>query len=158
MKYQTHMIDVTQKAADEAFRYAVSVPVDKADWKPLDVGRSVLDQTREMAQCPIWALEIISSNEPPKFDGEEMAAQQAEMSTWATVEDCQAKCNENLAKLAEYFATLPDEKLTETKWLPFDGGRDFTVMEMMDYPRWNFNYHLGQIAYIQTLFGDKDMH
>jgi hypothetical protein len=32
------------------------------------------------------------------------------------------------------------------------------MIEMMDYPRWNFNYHNGQIAYIQTLYGDKEMH
>jgi len=158
MKYQDYMVDVTKKAADEAFRYAVAVPDDKADWKPLEAGRSALDQAREMAQCPIWAVEILSSDEPPKFDGEAMAAQQAIMATWTTLAECQAKCSENLEKLFAVFATLSDEKLKETKWLPFDGGRDFTFAEMMDYPRWNFNYHAGQIAYIQTLYGDKDMH
>jgi hypothetical protein len=29
---------------------------------------------------------------------------------------------------------------------------------MLDYPRWNFNYHLGQIAYIQTHYGDKSLY
>ncbi len=53
---------------------------------------------------------------------------------------------------------MPDERLSEKKWLPFDGGRDFSMPEMMDYPRWNFNYHLGQSAYIQTLLGDREMH
>ena len=32
------------------------------------------------------------------------------------------------------------------------------MIEMMDYPRWNFNYHLGQIAFIQMMYGDKEMH
>ena len=53
---------------------------------------------------------------------------------------------------------MPDADLDKKRWLPYDGGRDFTMPEMMDYPRWNFNYHLGQIAYIQTLYGDKEMH
>jgi len=158
MKYQEYMIDVTKKAADEAFRYAVAVPEDKADWKALEAGRSVLDQAREMAQCPIWAVAILSSDEPPKFEGEEMAAQQAEMQTWTTVAECQAKCNANLEKLFEVFGALSDDRLKDKKWLPFDCGRDFTFAEMMDYPRWNFTYHLGQIAFIQTLYGDKNMY
>jgi hypothetical protein len=82
----------------------------------------------------------------------------AEQEEWKTAEDCEAECNRRLDKMDELFKTISDERLKETKFLPFDGGRDFTVAEMMDYPRWNFNYHLGQIAYIQVLFGDKDMH
>jgi hypothetical protein len=136
----------------------LAVPADKVDWKPLEEGRSVLDQAREMAQCPIWAIEIITSNEPPKFEGPEMEAQMTLMASWESVEACKKVCDENLAKLAECFQSISDERLKETKWLPFDGGRDFTVAEMMDYPRWNFNYHTGQIAYVQTLYGDKGMH
>ncbi len=158
MKFQELMISTTQKAADEAFRYAAAVPADKLDWKPLESGRSVLDQAREMAQCPTWAISILTTDGPPKFEGPEMEASMAEMATWMTIEECQSKCNENLAKLFELYQSISDSRLEETKWLPFDGGRDFTVMEMMDYPKWNFTYHLGQIGYVQTLYGDKEMY
>ena len=77
---------------------------------------------------------------------------------WKTVEACEAECNRRVDKLCAMFKAMPDERLKETKWLPYDGGRDFTMAEMMDYPRWNFSYHQGQIAYIQTLYGDKEMH
>ena len=53
---------------------------------------------------------------------------------------------------------MPDERLSNTKWLPYNGGRDHTFLEMLDYVRWNCNYHTGQIAYIQTLYGDKEMY
>jgi hypothetical protein len=53
---------------------------------------------------------------------------------------------------------MPDERLAETKWLPFNGGRDHTYLEMLEYPRWNATYHLGQVAYIQTLYGDREIH
>lgn len=152
------MIDETRKAADEAFRYARAVPADKLDWKPLDVGRSVLDLCREMAMCPGWAEDIITGKEQPEWNEETMAAIKKEQEQWKTTEDCQAECNRRLEKLFDLFRGLSDAKLSDTKWLPYDGGRDFTVEEMMDYPRWNFNYHLGQIAFIQTLYGDKDMH
>ena len=45
--------------------------------------------------------------------------------------------------------------------LPFGPGgsmQTFTVAELTEYPRWNANYHQGQIGYIQTLYGDRDMH
>lgn len=158
MRFQNHMIDVTRAAAKEAFKYAKAVPADKIDWKPLDLGRSVLDQCREMAMCGGWAVDIIDGKEQPEWNEETMAAIEREKEQWKTVEDCEAECGRRLEKLFKLFGEISDERLAETKWLPFDGGRDFTVAEMMDYPRWNFTYHLGQIAYIQTLYGDKDMH
>lgn len=157
MRYQDFIIEETQKAADEAFRYAEAVPADKLEWAPLDTGRSVLDQCREMAQCPAWAEDIIRGVER-EWNEETMAAIVKEREQWTTVEACQAECNRRLANLFEFYRTIGDERLGETKWLPYDGGRDFTMVEMMDYPRWNFNYHLGQIGYVQTLYGDKQMH
>jgi len=158
MRFQDHIIEETKKAAAEAFRYAVAVPEDKVEWSPLDNGRSVLDQAREMAKCPVWAYAIISGGPMPAPDEAVMAQQKAEMDAWKTIDVCKAECETQLEKLYELYATVTDERLAETKWLPFDGGRDFTYKEMMDYPRWNFNWHAGQIAYVQTLYGDKDMH
>ena len=87
-----------------------------------------------------------------------MEAFKKETESWTTAEICHTICLEKLELLYEAVRNIPDSQLAETKWLPYDGGRDFTYAEMLEYPRWNFNYHLGQIAYIQTLYGDKEMH
>lgn len=158
MRLQDHMIESTRAAVDETFRYAKAVPEDKLDWKPLDAGRSVLDLCRELAMCPTWAYDTIEGQEEPDYSEEGMAAMKREQEQWKSVADCEAECGKRLEKLFDLYRGLPDERLTQTKWLPYDGGRDFTVAEMMDYPRWNFLYHQGQIAYIQTLYGDKEMH
>ena len=158
MNIQDHVIATTGAAALEVFRYALIVPADKVDWKPLDNGRSVIDIARELAKTPDWAGETIAGEGSPEWTEEAFAAQKAEMATWTTVEQCQAECLARLEKFYEVVRSLGDEDLAKTKWLPYDGGRDFTFAEMLDYPRWNFNYHLGQIAYIQTLYGDRDMH
>jgi hypothetical protein len=158
MEFQQHMIDVTRKAAEEAFRYAKAVPADKREWKVLDQGRTVLDQAREMAKCPDWAYDIIAGEKELDWSEDAMAEQQKAMAEWSTVEQCEQECYARLERLFGLYASISDERLKETKWLPFDGGKDFTVAEMMDYPRWNFTYHAGQIAFIQTLYGDKDMH
>ena len=160
MRLQDHLIDVTRAASEEAFRYAKGVPEDKVDWKPLDAGQSVLSMCRELAKCPDWANDLVGDKEPDWSD-EAQAASKAEMESWTTVEACEKACQEKLGRLFELYATLPDARLAETKDLPFGPGgsmKTFTMAEMMDYPRWNFTYHLGQIAYIQTLYGDKAMY
>jgi hypothetical protein len=151
------MVGATQEAANEAFRYLQAVPEDKLEWKPSETGRTALDMAREMARTPVWAHQVIAGG-GPEWSEEGMKEEQAIMAGFATVQDCQDECNRQLEALYELYRSLPDEKLKETKWLPFNGGREHTFQEMMDYPRWNFNYHTGQVAYIQTLYGDKDMH
>ena len=158
MRLQTYMIEVTRHAMTEAFRYAKSVPEDKLNWKPLDLGRSVLEQAQELAKCPDWAIEVMTG-QGMELEAGDTAAE--EMASWDTVEKCEAACMEKLAHFFALVTAYPDSKLEETIDLPFgeDGAdRTFTMAEMMDYPRWNATYHQGQIAYIQTLYGDNDNH
>jgi hypothetical protein len=158
MRLQDTIIENTQMAANEAFRYAAGVPEDKLTWKPLDAGRSVLEQLQELAKCPDWAYTLVSGAEMGEMNEESMAAYKAEIAAWTTVDICKAECQKRLDKLFELYKDLPDERLKETKWLPYSGGKDFTMPEMMGYPHWNFTYHAGQIAYIQTLYGDNNMY
>lgn len=160
MKLQEYTIDATREAQQEAFRYAKAVPEDKRDWKPLEAGQSVLSMARELAKCPDWAYDTLAKTELD-WSEEAQTAQKAEMEGWTTVEACEKACEEKLGRYFEMLKEFPDERLSETLDLPFGPGgsmKTFTMGELMDYPRWNFTYHLGQIAYIQTLYGDRDMH
>ena len=159
MKLQNYIADQARFAAEEAFRYAAAVPTDKLEWVPQDGVRSVLDMCKELAKCPDWAYELIVPGGSFESQTEESrAAMKAEMDAWTTVEACHKACLEKLDRLAELYRSVPDERLSETKWLPYNGGREHTILEMLDYPRWNCNYHTGQIAYIQMLYGDKEIH
>lgn len=157
MRFQDQIICATKEAAKEAFRYARAVPADKVEWKPLDAGRSVLDICQELTMTPKWAMDTINGVEH-EWNEEAIAAAHAEQQQWKTIDECEAECFRRLEVLFDLYRSISDERLKETRWLPYDGGRDFTVEEMMDYPGWNFNYHLGQICYIQILYGDKEMH
>jgi len=157
MKYQDYMIKQISAAAEEFFKGAKAVPGDKLEWSPLDQGRSVLALCREIAMTPTWGADVVE-NVPHEFNEEAIAKIEAEQSQWKSVEACEAEFNGRMERLKSVYAAIPDEGLSNTRWLPYDGGRDFTVEEMMDYPRWNLNYHTGQVAYIQILYGDKEMH
>ncbi len=151
------MVGVIERAREEVFLYAVAVPEDRVEWRPLGMGQSVLGMARELAKTPDWAYYVLTGAQPE--DAESAAeSQRAEMESWATVADCEAACRRKLERLYALYRELPDSRLEETKWLPFNGGREHTYAELLEYPRWNFTYHLGQIAYIQTLFGDHGIY
>lgn len=158
MRYQDYQVEATLYAAKEAFKYAKAVPTDKVDWKPLDAGRSVLELCKEMAQCATWAEKILSGQGEGEFTEEAMEGAKKFEESLTTVEACEAACMKSVESYLKVVKDFPDEKLDDKFTLPFDGGQEITMRENMDYPRWNFTYHQGQIAYIQTLYGDAKMY
>src|ERR1700730_13623055 len=105
-----------------SFRYGKAVPADKLSWKPLDAGRSVLDQLQELAQAPDYAVGMLGGKTkgeaPGPDDWEKLVAQRQ---AWTTVEDCEREAKVRLDNLFETIRNFPDEKLTDTTWLPYDG-------------------------------------
>lgn len=158
MTFQEGIIAGTRYAAQEAFKYAKAVPADKLEWKPMDEGRSVLDICKEMAMAPSWSTNILGGQPMPDFDEKAMEEYNNMSAGWTTAEACEEVCLKNLDAFFAAVSAFPDDKLNDKYTLPFDGGQTITMMENMQYPAWNFTYHQGQIAYIQTLYGDKKMY
>jgi uncharacterized damage-inducible protein DinB len=155
MRIQDHVILVARNAADEFFRFATAVSADRLAWRPLDMGQSVLSMCREIAMTPQWAIDVMEGVQSTE---DERKASFAEMQSWDSVAQCRTQFQARFDRWAKYVTGLPDSKLSETRWLPYNGGRDHTYLEMLEYPRWNITYHLGQVAYIQTLYGNRDMY
>jgi uncharacterized damage-inducible protein DinB len=156
MRIQDYIVDLTKAAAAETFRYAKAVPEAKVAWSPGGDARSVLSMCQEIAKSADWAFEIIGGSS--NWSEEAMAATKVEMAGWTTVAQCEEVFAQKFVRVEKLFREMPDERLTETHWLPFNGGRDHAILEMMEYVRWNCIYHTGQIAYIQVMYGDKEMH
>ena len=158
MRLQDLIINQTRYAMDEAFRYAIAVPEAKLTWKPLDSGRSVLEMTRELAMCADWGYDALTGK---GMEEEANSESVMEWDAWLTVEECKQAATIKLERFYALVSSYPDEKLTLTLELPYgpDGSmRTFSMAEMMNYPHWNAVYHQGQIAYIQTLYGDFRTH
>jgi hypothetical protein len=152
MTVQEYIVHCAKEAAEEFFRYASAVPADKLEWSPLETGQSVLQMCREIAQTPTWTLQAFGA--PPENPDE---LREAALGL-TTPEQCCAEFFKRFEGVRALFLGFADEDLAKTKWLPYNGGRDHNYLEMMDYPRWNCSYHTGQVAYIQILYGDKEMH
>jgi hypothetical protein len=157
MRVQDHATDVASEAAKEFFRYAKAVSADKLTWSPLESGRTPISLCQEIAICPTWGEHLLGPAEFGCGDGE-FEEQGKLMASWDTVEKCEEQFFQRFKSYEQVARRLTDEDLKKTKFLPFAGGRNWTYLEMIEYVRWNTTYHLGQIAYIQTLYGDKELY
>lgn len=158
MDYQENLIAVTKKAVDDLFRCARAVPADKLEWSPLDQGRTVLDQLQECAHAPTWFAHILIHRVAPPMTPEDFQKSREARKQWKTIDECEKVCAENGEELYAAVRAVPEADFKQTISLPFGEGFTMSLMEIMAMHHWNAVYHYGQVSYIQTLYGDKEMH
>lgn len=158
MRYQDQVILMTTRAVEALFRTARAVPADKVTWKPLDNGRTVLDQLQECAQVPLFYKSILEQKKAPEVDEKYFQESRKLRQQWKTVAECEQKCLENSKQLLDVIGKLSDKDLQVKVKLPFAGGMERTLADLAMSHYANTSYHIGQINYIQTLYGDFDSH
>ena len=152
---QNLFVNLIQAMADDMIRAVDATPKDKAVWKPLETGRSIQEIALECAGVNLFMAKAISTYAAPVMDREEFAKFTAEHDT---LEKSVAALKSSLSALSAAIICFPTEKLDDTILLPFPGGTTVAFAELISKPYYHLSYHLGQINYIQTLYGDKAMH
>ena len=146
-KMNTEVINGLKKSAS-------AVPADKQTWSPLDQGRTVVNQIAECALITSFVASTISGQAMPEFDG---AAYEAGMAGLNTLDAAIAALDTSAAELNAAISEFPTDELDTKITMPwFEEPQSFTDIFFIAY--WNNTYHIGQINYIQTLYGDKEMH
>jgi glutathione S-transferase len=158
MRFQDQALKMIHEAYEGMLTTARAMPEDKLRWKPLDSGRSALELARECTQSLNWCTGVLQGEPMPDFTPEVMQAMQSEQAQWATLDDCERASVAKFEKLEAIVRSYPDGDLEKTIQLPFIPGKDFSMADMIMVPYWNNTYHTGQINYIQTLYGDREMH
>ena len=158
MRFQDYVIQTTERAVEDLFRTARAVPEDKLNWKPMDNGRSTLSVLQECAQFPLIAVPMLLTRQMPPFTHDVMVKAIEERSKWETLEECEEICRNNSEELYKAIREFPDSDLQHTIVLPFGGGMVRSMADIMMMHYWNTTYHFGQLNYLQTLLGDKEMH
>ncbi|MBS1700564.1 MAG: hypothetical protein JST12_02805 [Armatimonadetes bacterium] len=96
------------------------------------------------------------------FRGEEVAGagteayfkkMRKEKAEWTTLAECERVLEFNLDLLLKAIRTFPTERLEESVLEPW--GYETTYKDLILYQYWNTTWHTGQVAYIQTLLGDR---
>jgi len=134
------------------------MPEDKINWSVEDQGRTVIDQLQECARAPLWYIYIGENLQTPdKIDREIYKKLTEESKAWSTIDECEAKCKENTAKLFEWIKSVPDAEIEKSYKLPVSD-QPLSVAQLMQAHHVHLVYHTGQINFIQTLYGDKEAH
>lgn len=98
---------------------------------------------------------IIRDRKAPEWNWDAYTAACAKLDTAEkAIEGLQAATEELCAEIQ----AVPESDLECRVNLPFAEGFSATLREIFFFPYWNMTYHQGQLAYIQTLYGDMEMH
>lgn len=154
MSFQQLVSRLTLNAVDELLRYAKAVPAEKLTWRPAEHARSVLEILQECAILPAAVAAWLHDRPQSPPPVEQYAPYWAQAATLTTLEACEQALRENTQKLLEAVSTLSDTDLNQTAVAPW--GKSYTLAEGGLIHYWNLTYHLGQIAYIQLLYGDTE--
>jgi len=150
------LIQLTREQIDALFRNARALPPERLEWRPMDQGRSALDQVRECTAIPRLLSRILRER-AFNVEREEMDALRAEWATWS-LDEAEKVGRKETEEFVQLLASLDEETLETSIPVPIFGGRERTLLEIAATHAWNLIYHNGQIAYIQTLLGDREMH
>jgi hypothetical protein len=158
MRIQDLVVIMTEGATHSLFDYVRAMPEDKLRWKPAGGSRHALDILQECAQSPTWSATIAENRRWPDFDPDERERRRKERQEWDTIDKCEQVIRENNKKLFAVVRDFPDSELDTKIDLPFEEGMQLTLAQILMGQYWNLTWHIGQIAYIQTMYGDMNMY
>ena len=144
------------RALDRVAKVYASTPDDKINWSPSATARTA---TEEVAHCgmSIAGMQGWLAGQP--FPFESMAALdefcRTEEKKFTTREQVNNLMAENAAKFQEFLDGLSQEQLGSM----FDTQMgSFPMMAAITFPADHLRAHAAQIDYIQTIYGDREMH
>lgn len=141
-----YVAEKTEQAALDLLAAAQEVPEDRRTWKPLDQGRSALDQLSECALLNRYTAIVIENRGWPDDGFANYRTDKAEMEKdWDTAA---AALKESLPALLAAIRAFPEDQLAVEISTAFG---PMTLEKNLSYPWWNMSYHQGQITYIAML-------
>ena len=157
MQYKDQLIRLTNSVHDGFVKAIRAMPEDQIGWSVMDTGRTPLDMFQEVAQAPTYSIPMLQTRSCADFDRERHGEMATARKEWDSLDKCEDAMRENLEKLFREIREFPDDELSLEIDLPFIPGLRHSMADIMAYPYWNTAYHLGQVSFIQTLYGDNEM-
>ena len=142
-------------AADSLKRTVAAMPSDRENWTPFENARDAHDQVVECAGANYMFAQTLRARAFPPFSPsalEELKANNETMNKAVSTLD--ASTEALIAAIHEF----PAEHLDDAMPHPFNPDATITFADVMLMPYWHMTYHLGQISYIQTGYGDTKMY
>jgi uncharacterized damage-inducible protein DinB len=152
---QSVAANVIEKIADDLIQIAKATPEDKARWKPAPDARPALEQLVECCLANAMWTNILLNHVHQSLPAEVAERAYAELDTLDKVSQ---RLRETSDRLVAVIRALPDSDMDVIVPFPWKPEAGKPIAECVYHPYWNMCYHHGQIAYIQTLYGDYEEH
>jgi len=120
---------------------AREVPQDKIDWKPDPKGKSTREILEHLTGANHAFAALIRGESVPASDKQSFSIKPDQM------DDAFAALHRSGLHLSEAIAEVTDSQLEEQR-----------EMRLISSPSSHISYHWGQLAYLQTLWGDQVDH
>lgn len=143
---------LTRECAVSFAKAVRATPAEKQAWSVLDQGRTVVSVLQECAVINQWMANCLSNLRVMELGEQEYKDAIAALSD---VDQALYAFERNTEELAVVIEQFPSEKLSDVVQMPW-ATESFASLLFGAY--WNTTYHLGQVAFIQTLYGDNQMH
>jgi len=145
MTVQEYVARATEKKAQDLLAAAQDVAEGRQNWKPLEQGRTVVDQVAECALINGASVQVLREH---GWDESGSEAFQEAHTSLDTLDKAAARLQENTAALAAAVRAVPDSDLDTILALPWG---ETSLADFLLLAYWNMSYHEGQVSYIQTL-------
>lgn len=155
MRAQEMIVELTQYACEGLIRNVKAMPAERHGWEPSAHSRS--------AHNMLWECAVVNDRFARFLKGEpaEPITIQGLGEMWAAdpaadVETLITDLRSATASLCESILALEDDQFAEEVELGPDSPLPKKMLMWMGLR--NMWYHLGQVNYIQSLYGDREMH
>jgi hypothetical protein len=144
-----------EKAAADLAAELRAMPEERARWMAGPDARSALEQVVECSLANVMWSNILRTRVHESLP--QNVADHA-YRTLDTVEKAVERLLASAHVLVEVIRGLDPKDLGSLVPFPWKPENGRTVAECCFHPYWNMVYHQGQLAFIQTLYGDLDEH
>lgn len=143
----------TASEMEDLIAAAQSTERSRTSWRPLNLGRHVLDIMQECGMVNARYAAILESRQWVVWPVERFLERKEQLDT---VDKAAEQLRRDTSVLIEAIRSLSDECLMQAIEYPAKKVR--TVAETALFPLNHMAYHEGQVNYIQTLYGDWVTH
>lgn len=143
---------LTRETAETLCYVARATPPERRGWRPLENGRSILEQVVECSVANQKWTQILRTRIWASYSEERW---QHALSELDTLEKATARLRETAQALAEAIEAIPDGEMDQSIDAPWG---PYSLARCCVHAYWNMVYHEGQINYVQTLYGDFEEH
>ncbi len=147
------LIGQAQRLSDSLMVNLKAIHEEKRNVSPGGIARSPIYMVAECAAVNGMLGDFLAGREVAIPAAEE---REAFYRSFTTAEKAMALLEKNTTSVMEAVAHLSEEALAEVIPTPF--GREMSRFDFAELIMGHMNYHIGQLNYIQTLYGDAESH